>query len=110
MSTIKFDIQRFGSGSAEWSAGITESAIKEAYTNFCNQITKTQEAISDTAKVHAALEEGWSGQDRVDYLAKFDQHAAHVNEQIEAYKLAVGKEVASIISQWTEFQSNLISK
>lgn len=109
MSTIKFDIQKFGSGSERWSAGITESAIREAYRNFKQQIYETTVVIRNTMAVHNALEAGWSGQDRVDYLAKFDQHAEKVIAQIEEYEVAVGKEVESIITQWTEFQSQLIS-
>lgn len=109
MSTIKFDIQKFGSGGERWSAGITETAIRDAYTNFSNQITETQNVIRNTTAVHDALEAGWSGQDREDYLAKYDQHAEKVIAQIEEYRVAVGKEVESIIEQWTEFQGNLIS-
>lgn len=109
MSTIKFDIQKFGGGAERWSAGVTESAVREAYANFSKQIDETESVIRNTNAVHQALEAGWSGQDRVDYLARYDQHAERVIAQIEEYRVAVSKEVESIIAQWTEFQSQLIS-
>ena len=109
MSNTKLDIQKFGAGGTSWSAGITESAIKASYDSFCTEIAATEEAIRTFTGVDAALQEGWSGTDCTAYLDKFHTHAEDVCAQIEEYKVAVGKEVESIIAQWTEFQAGLIS-
>lgn len=111
MSTIKFDIQKFGGGeeTQTWSAGVTETAVRQEYANFCTQLDTTEETIRNIDSVRAALEAGWSGQDREDYLTKFQEHTENVIKQIEEYRVAVGKEVDSIIEQWTEFQKGLIS-
>lgn len=109
MSTIKFDIQKFGNGDQRWTAGVTESAIKEAYEDFKKQIEEAENAIRDWQGVGLVLALGWRGQDCVDFLDKFKQHAENVIAQIEEYKVAVGNEIESIISQWDEFQKGLIS-
>ena len=60
MSDIKLNIQLFGGGgSSEWTAGITESAVNEAFDQFVAQIEKTKETIRDYAKVDEALTAGW---------------------------------------------------
>lgn len=109
MSTIKFDIQKFSGGNQRWTAGITVSAIEEAYKDFNNQIDQTIQTIKDNQAVYNALTQGWMGQDREDYWAKFQKHSDNVIAQIEEYRIAVGVEIASIIDQWTEFQKGLIS-
>lgn len=109
MSTIKFDIQKFGNGDQRWTAGVTESAIKEAYEDFSKQIEEAENAIKDMSGVGEALVAGWKGQDRIDYMEKFLKHAMNVIDQIEEYKVAVGTEIESIIGQWEEFQKGLIS-
>ena len=107
MSKIKFDIQMF-SGGGNWTAGVTQSAIHSAYDKFSSAIDEANEAIMNYKAIDSALTSGWSGQDCTDFLDKFHTHATHVTEQIDEYRSAVSKEVDSIISQWSEFQSTLI--
>ncbi len=109
MSTIKFDIQKFGNGDQRWTAGVTESAVKEAYADFSKQIDEAENAIKDWQGVADALAAGWRGQDCIDFVQKFLQHAKNVIDQIEEYRTAVGTEIESIIGQWEEFQKGLIS-
>lgn len=109
MSNINLDLQLFGGGSGNWSSGITESAIKEAFQSFSTQIDETIDAIRNYSKVDEALNAGWSGQDCEDYIDKFHTHAEKVITQIEAYRTAVGTQVDSIIEQWDTFQAGLIS-
>lgn len=112
MSTIKLDIQKFNFGSApeaSWSSGITVTAVQAALASFNNEIQATIDAIKNYTAVDDALHAGWSGKDCETYLAKFHEHAEDVCSKIEVYKEAVAKEAESIISQWEEFQSGLIS-
>ena len=115
MSTIKFDLQLFGPGPVDttgeggsWTQGVTKSAVESTYDAFSNKIDNAIEAIRDYSGVTAALEAGWSGQDRLDFLEKYRIHTEHVIEQIEEYRTNVRTTVDSIISQWEEFQTNLV--
>ena len=107
MSTIKFDIQLFGGGG--WSEGITKSAVQAAYDQFSAKIDEVQTAIMNYAGVDAALSAGWSGEDCVQYLEKFHEHAANICGHIEDYRTAVNTTVSNVIAQWESFQSGLIS-
>lgn len=108
MSNIKFNLQMFAGG-ADWSEGITESAIRSAYDTFSTDIDNAIDAIKNYASVDEALREGWSGQDCEKYLTKFHDHAAKIVTQIDDYRTAVKGQVDSIIEQWDEFQAGLIS-
>ena len=107
MSTMKLNIQLFGGGS-KWTAGITESAIDEAYKDFCTKISETETAIRNYNKVDEALKKGWSGKDCEDYLTKYHAHAESVCSQIEEYKVAVGKALEDLKANWAQFQNSLI--
>jgi len=109
MSNIKLDIQKFAGGGADWSAGVTRSAIESALESFNAAIVRAQEAILNTAAVDGALKSGWSGTDCEVFLEKFHQHATEVTDNIEKYRVAVTAEAEKIIGQWEEFQANLIS-
>ncbi len=109
MSTIKLNIQRFGAGGgADWSSGITKSAVQTALDNFNQVIQEAEDAIMNYASVDSALQAGWSGVDCQNYLEKFHTHAQDVKDKIENYRQAVSKEAQSIIEQWETFQQNLI--
>ena len=107
MSTMKLNIQLFGGGS-KWTAGITESAIDDAYKDFCSKILDTENAIKDYSSVDEALKKGWSGKDCEDYIAKYHAHAESVIVQIEEYKVAVGKAIEGLKANWAAFQNGLI--
>lgn len=110
MSTINLDIQKFNAGgNGTWTHGVTKSAMESAYQDFCTKIETTKEAILNYQEVSAALEEGWSGQDRIDFMEKFDVHCHNVCDQIDEYKVAVGQMVDKIIAEWESFQNGLIS-
>jgi hypothetical protein len=104
---MKLNIQLFGGGT-KWSAGITESAIDQAYKDFCARIALTENAIKSYSAVDEALKNGWSGKDRDDYIAKYHAHADSVIAQIEEYRLAVGKAIEDLKANWTNFQNGLI--
>ncbi|MBQ6285224.1 MAG: hypothetical protein IJK67_02805 [Bacilli bacterium] len=108
MLKVKLDIQKFGGG-ANFTAGITKSAIEAAYEEFHAEIVATNEAIGNIDRVREALTAGWSGKDCEDFLKKFDEHQKSVVKQVSEYDTAVKAAVAKLISEWETFQSGLIS-
>lgn len=121
MSKFKLNIMLFSKGGDEgaangaagttgsWTEGVTKSAIENTLAQFDEKIQAAVDAINNFTAVETALEEGWSGQDRVDYVEKFHQHAKNVIAEITEYKAALHKTVEDVISQWETFQQNLIS-
>lgn len=109
MSNIKLDLQLFGPGGANWTEGITVSAIDAAYNSFSSKIDDVITAINNYAPVDEALADGWSGTDCQMYLDKFHVHAKNVIAEIETYRTAVKATVESIKQQWETFQAGLIS-
>ena len=109
MLKIKLDVQKFSGGGQDFTAGVTKSAIEKAYDDFHKLIVKTNDAIGDFKEVRKALEKGWSGKDREDFLNKFDVHQQHVQEQIKVYDDAVSVAVQDLIEEWEKFQAGLIS-
>jgi uncharacterized protein YggL (DUF469 family) len=114
MLKSKLDIQRFSNGgggtsSRTFTAGVTKSAIQQAYDDFHNQIIATNETIGNIDGVRNALEAGWSGKDCQDFLDKFDAHQQNVQKQILEYDAAVKVAVDKLIDEWEQFQSGLIS-
>ena len=108
MSTIKLNIQLFGGGVA-WTQGVSVSAVNTAFDTFKTDCEEAKTAIMNYGKVDTALQEGWSGEDCVQYLNKFHLHAQNVCDEIDDYVSAVKVTVDKIIDQWTEFQAGLIS-
>lgn len=121
MSKFKLNIMLFSDGGGEgaangaagttgsWTEGVTKSAIENTLAQFDEKIQAAVDAINNFSAVETALEEGWSGQDRVDYVEKFHQHAKNVIAEITEYKAALHKTVDDVIAQWETFQQNLIS-
>ena len=123
MSEFKLNITLFGGGgdaaataetaaetaTGSWTEGVTKSAIENTLAQFDEKIQAAVDAINNFGPVETALEEGWSGQDRVDYVEKFHQHAKNVIAEIEEYKSALHKTVDEVIAQWESFQQSLIS-
>ena len=121
MSKFKLNIMLFSNGGGEaaategaattgsWTEGVTKSAIENTLAQFDEKIQAAVAAINTFTAVETALEEGWSGQDRVDYVEKFHQHAKNVIAEITEYKAALHKTVDDVIAQWETFQQNLIS-
>lgn len=107
MSNFNFDLQLFGGGG--WSEGVTKSAVLAAYDQFSAKIDEVETAIMNYAAVDSALSAGWSGQDCVQYLERFHEHANNICNHIEEYRTAVKATVDSVIAQWESFQSGLIS-
>ena len=114
MLDVKINIQLFGGNGDtvvnEWTAGVTKTAIMQTLENFDREIENADNAIRAYAKVDGALSTGWSGQDCLDYIQKFHEHADKVINQIDEYKDAVHAQVNLIINEWDEFQKNLIVK
>ena len=120
MSKFKLNIKLFSGGGGDaaaattgttgsWTEGVTKSAIENTLAQFDEKIQAAVDAINNFTAVETALEEGWSGQDRVDYVEKFHQHAKNVIAEIEEYKSALHKTVDEVIAQWESFQHSLIS-
>lgn len=120
MSKFKLNIVLFGKGNdgaaanagaatGSWTEGVTKSAIENTLAQFDEKIQAAVDAINNFSAVETALEEGWSGQDRIDYVEKFHQHAKNVIAEITEYKAALHKTVDDVIAQWETFQQNLIS-
>lgn len=121
MSKFKLNIMLFSDGGGEaaaaegaattgsWTEGVTKSAIENTLAQFDEKIQAAVDAINNFTAVETALEEGWSGQDRVDYVEKFHQHAKNVIAEITEYKAALHKTVDDVIAQWETFQQGLIS-
>lgn len=121
MSKFKLNIMLFSDGGGEgaangtagttgsWTEGVTKSAIENTLAQFDEKIQAAVDAINNFTAVETALEEGWSGQDRVNYVEKFHQHAKNVIAEITEYKAALHKTVDDVIAQWETFQQNLIS-
>ena len=108
MSKINLNLQLFGNGTGDWTQGVTETAVREAYDAFVIEVNKAKEIIEDVSVVGSVLKEGWQGNDLIVFMAKFDMYREKVIEQINAYTTEVGATAEDIIIQWKEFQKNLV--
>lgn len=98
-----------GSDSGHWTEGVNPSAIDACLKDFDKQIESAKETILKTTGVKDSLNANWKGADCDMFLAKLDQNANNICDQIDEYVTAIHTEVERIIQDWATFQSGHIS-